>query len=115
MGVQRNQPQKKEQEKPTEKRSKCNEGKQFFRYRDLKNGYKNAHRTQNYNSMKKHIETIKKKHSVVKNTIFEIKDTLEKINSRLDEAEDQSNSIKEKVAENTHLSRKKKSLKMRIV
>ena len=44
--------------------------------------------SENYNIMKKKIETIKKNQEEMKNTISEIKNTLEIITSRQDEAEE---------------------------
>ena len=45
--------------------------------------------SENYNSMKKEIETINKSQEEMKNRISEIKNTLEGITNRLHEAEDQ--------------------------
>ena len=61
------------------------------------------------------IETIKK--SKMKNIISEMNNALERINSRLDEAEDPKSDLEDKVAENTQSEQQKKEkvLKMRIV
>ena len=58
--------------------------------------------------MKKDIETIGKKLSEKKNTIFEMKNTLKEINSRLDEAGDWISDLEDKVAENTQSEHQKK-------
>ena len=79
MGIQRNRPQMKVQEKPPKKD-----------VNEIKAGYGSNIQfkvivIRMLNRMEKDIETIKKNQSEVKTTVSEMKNTLEGINSRLDE------------------------------
>ena len=64
--------------------------------------------SENYNSMKKEIETITKNQEEMNNKISEIKNTLEGITSRLDEAEDRISELEFKVEKNTQIEQEKK-------
>ena len=64
--------------------------------------------TANYINMKKERETINKGQGEMKNTISELKNTVEGIKSRLDEAEDWTSKLEDKVHRNTEISKKRK-------
>ena len=63
--------------------------------KELSENYKEL--SENYISMKKNIETMNKNHLEIKNTIFDMKNTLEGIKCRLDEPEDQTSNLENKV------------------
>ena len=55
--------------------------------------------------MTKEIESINKNQEKMKNTIFEIKNTLEGITSRLDEEEERTSKVKDKIKTNTRVTK----------
>ena len=66
-------------------------------------------------SINKDLVELKNKHTVTNNTITEIKDTLEGINSRISEAEEQINELKDKMVDITSEEQNKVKRMKRLV
>ena len=92
----------KKKEQNSREKTKWNGSVQSTRCRVQNSGYKHAQElSEDFNSIKNGIETIKKNKSEMTNTVSGMENTLEGINNRLDEVEDWISDLEHKVAENT--------------